>query len=80
MLGHNSTYHSMQVSVDKRYSHGFTINSSYTWAKNLDYSSRNGFGGSRGINNPFNFFSPADPPTLPGQIASSTPSCGTCRR
>jgi len=64
MLGHNSTYHSMQVSVDKRYSHGFTINSNYTWAKNLDYSSRNGFGGSRGVNNPFNFFFSRGPSDL----------------
>jgi hypothetical protein len=64
MHGHNSTYHSMQVSVDKRYSHGFTINTSYTWAKNLDYSSRNGFGGSRGVNNPFNFFFSRGPSDL----------------
>lgn len=56
MPGLNSVYHSMQVSVDKRYSNGFTIQSSYTWSKNLDYVSSNGFGGSRGINNPFNFF------------------------
>src|SRR5262249_7401684 len=56
MHGHNSVYHSLQVSADKRYSHGFTVQGSYTWSKNLDYSSRNGFGGSRGVNNPFNFF------------------------
>ena len=56
MHGLNSSYHALQVSVDKRYSHGFTISTSYTWSKNLDYVSRNGFGGSRGINNPFNFF------------------------
>lgn len=56
MHGHNASYHSMQIAVDKRYSRNFTVNASYTWAKNLDYTSRNGFGGSRGINNPFNFF------------------------
>jgi hypothetical protein len=56
MHGHNSIYHSLQVGLDKRYSRGFTVQGSYTWAKNLDYSSRNGFGGSRGVNNPFNFF------------------------
>ena len=56
MHGLNSSYHALQVSVDKRYSHGFTVSASYTWSKNLDYVSRNGFGGSRGINNPFNFF------------------------
>ena len=56
MHGLNSSYHALQVSADKRYSHGFTVSASYTWSKNLDYVSRNGFGGSRGINNPFNFF------------------------
>jgi hypothetical protein len=56
MHGLNSNYHALQVSVDKRYSKGFTINGAYTWSRNLDYNSRNGFGGSRGINNPFNFF------------------------
>src|SRR5215831_7914152 len=56
MHGLNSSYHALQVSVDKRYSRNFTVNASYTWSKNLDYASSNGFGGSRGINNPFNFF------------------------
>lgn len=56
MHGLNSDYHALQVSVDKRFSKGFTINGAYTWSRNLDYNSRNGFGGSRGINNPFNFF------------------------
>jgi hypothetical protein len=56
MHGLTSTYHGLQISADKRYSHGFTISTSYTWSRNLDYVSRNGFGGSRGINNPFNFF------------------------
>lgn len=56
MHGLNSSYNSLQVSVDKRYAKGFTLSASYTWAKNLDYHSQNGFGGSRGINNPFNFF------------------------
>ena len=56
MHGLNSSYHALQVSVDKRYSRNFTVNASYTWSKNLDYASSNGFGGSRGVNNPFNFF------------------------
>lgn len=56
MHGLNSNYNALQVSFDKRYSKGFTVSSSYTWAKNLDYVSRNGFGGSFGINNPFDFF------------------------
>ena len=56
MHGLNSTYHALQLSLDKRYSQGVTVGATYTWSKNLDYHSRNGFGGSRGINNPFNFF------------------------
>jgi hypothetical protein len=56
MHGLNSSYHGLQLSLDKRYSRGVTVSASYTWSKNLDYHSRNGFGGSRGINNPFNFF------------------------
>ena len=64
MHGHNSVYHALQVTADKRYSHGFTISTSYTWSKNLDYSSRNGFGGSRGVNNPFNFFFSRGPSDL----------------
>jgi hypothetical protein len=56
MHGLNSSYHGLQLAVDKRYSQGVTVSASYTWSKNLDYHSRNGFGGSRGINNPFNFF------------------------
>src|SRR6185436_9253516 len=56
MHGLNSSYHALQASADKRYSRNFTISASYTWSKNLDYASSNGFGGSRGVNNPFNFF------------------------
>jgi hypothetical protein len=56
MHGLNSTYNALQVTLDKRYSKGFTISTAYTWSKNLDYVSRNSFGGSFGINNPFNFF------------------------
>jgi hypothetical protein len=56
MHGLNSSYHSLQVSLDRRYRQGFTVSASYTWSKNLDYVSRAGFGGSSGINNPWNFF------------------------
>ena len=56
MHGLNSTYHALQLSLDKRYSQGLSVSTNYTWSKNLDYVSRNGFSGSRGINNPFNFF------------------------
>jgi hypothetical protein len=53
--GLNSTYHAMQVSLDKRYSSGVTVLTSYTWSKTLDYYSVNGYSGGR-VSNPFNFF------------------------
>src|SRR4029450_13221895 len=52
----NSSYHSLQSTVDKRYSRNCTVSASYTWSKSLDYVSTAGFGGSFGINNPSNFF------------------------
>jgi hypothetical protein len=53
--GLNSTYHALQVSLDKRYSGGVTVAASYTWSKTLDYYSVNGYSGGR-VSNPFNFF------------------------
>src|SRR5215813_10142207 len=54
--GLNATYNSLQVSLDKRYSHGFTILTSYTWSKALDYQSRNQAAQDAPLSNPFNFF------------------------
>ena len=54
--GLNSTYEGLQVSLDKRYSHGFTVLASYTWAKALDYQSRNQAAQDAPLSNPFNFF------------------------
>jgi hypothetical protein len=34
-----STYHSMQLSLNKRFSHGYTILANYTWAKSIDNDS-----------------------------------------
>ena len=53
--GLNSDYHSLQISMDKRYSRGFTILASYTWSKALDYQSINQ-AASDALSNPFNFF------------------------
>ena len=66
MHGLNSSYNALQVTVDKRYSKGFTISGAYTWSKNLDYVSRNEFGGSFGINNPNNFSSHGENPISTG--------------
>lgn len=56
MHGLNSGYNALQVSADKRYSRGFTVSAIYTWSHNLDYVSRQSWGGAFGINNPSNFF------------------------
>jgi len=54
--GLNASYNSLQVSVDKRYSKGFTVLASYTWSKALDYQSRNQAAQDAPFSNPFNFF------------------------
>ena len=54
--GLNASYNALQVSLDKRYSHGFTILTSYTWSKALDYQSRNQAAQDAPLSNPFNFF------------------------
>lgn len=53
--GLNSSYNSLQVSMNKRYSNGLTASAAYTWSKTLDYFSINTYGGYE-IANPFNFF------------------------
>lgn len=40
----NMTYHSMQLSANKRLSNGVTVLASYTWSKNIDNGSGNGQG------------------------------------
>jgi outer membrane receptor protein involved in Fe transport len=47
----NSTYHSMQLTLNKRFSRGLTILGNYTWSKLIDDSSGDGDGPA----NPFNF-------------------------
>jgi hypothetical protein len=47
----NSNYHAMQVSVNKRMTHGLTVLANYTWSKLIDDASGDG----EQPNNPFNF-------------------------
>jgi Carboxypeptidase regulatory-like domain/TonB dependent receptor len=54
--GLDSNYHSLQLSVNKRYSNGFTILASYTWSKALDYQSINQAASDAALSNPYNFF------------------------
>ncbi|MDQ3258903.1 MAG: hypothetical protein M3R15_34410, partial [Acidobacteriota bacterium] len=49
----SSTYHALQVNLDKRLSRGLTLLSSYTWSKSIDDGSENKFTGI-GQSNPFN--------------------------
>src|SRR5205085_8277928 len=34
--GANSIFHAFQFVVDKRFSHGFSLNANYTWSKSID--------------------------------------------
>jgi hypothetical protein len=44
--GLNSVSNALQVSINKRFSHGFSVLSSYTWSKSIDLESVNdGIGG-----------------------------------
>jgi hypothetical protein len=59
--GGNSTYHSLQWNLEKRFAHGFSILANYTWSKNLDdLSAANPFNrtisrGPSGFDVPHNF-------------------------
>lgn len=63
--GFNSNYNALQVSFNKRFGHGLTLLTSYTWSKSLDYASNGGSISEMNneIQNPFNpraFYGPSD--------------------
>ena len=47
----NSTYHAMQLTANKRFTHGVSVQANYTWSKLMDDASTDG----DVPNNPFNF-------------------------
>jgi hypothetical protein len=50
----NSNFNSLQVTLDKRFSRGFTVQANYTWARSIDSGSGAGTLWPS-YNNPFNF-------------------------
>jgi hypothetical protein len=50
----NSSYNGLQLSVDKRYSHGVTLQLAYTYSKSIDERSGFSVDGASGAN-PFNY-------------------------
>ena len=53
--GLNSTSNALQLSVNKRFSRGFSVLGSYTWSKSIDYESINDGIGGFSSSYPFNF-------------------------
>ena len=51
----NQIYNSGLVSLNKRFSRGFSILTSYTWSKNIDYNSTNNNMEDSTITDPFHF-------------------------
>ena len=50
----NSTYHALQITVEKRWSHSFSVLSNYTWGKSIDDTTIMAGLGNPPIYDPFN--------------------------
>jgi hypothetical protein len=51
--GLNSSYNSLAVKLEKRFSRGFTFLSSFTWSHNIDYNNEDLLDGSTGVVTPY---------------------------
>ena len=51
----NSVYNGLQTSANKRFSRGFSVQTSYTWSKALDFRSSNNEATSGSVWNPYNW-------------------------
>ena len=74
----NSVYHAMQLTLNKRFSHGLTLQTNYTWSKLIDDASGDGDAPS----NPFDFHNergPSDFDITTASSARSSMSCPHCR-
>jgi len=65
----NSTYHALQLTANKRMSHGLTVLASYTWSKSLDNAS----GDAATPSNPYNFANDKGPSVqnIPHRLVAS---------
>jgi len=50
----NSNYNSLQANIQKRFSHGYTLQLAYTWSKSIDNGSLDNGEGST-VSNPYNY-------------------------
>jgi hypothetical protein len=50
----NSSYNSMQITVQKRHSKGFSVLGNYTWGRSIDYASFSSVSGNNAGPDPFN--------------------------
>jgi hypothetical protein len=53
--GSNSSYNALQVSLEKRFSKGFSVGANYTWAKSMDWVSSLSDLDTLQVINPFNY-------------------------
>ena len=74
----NSTFHSLQLTGESRFSKGFSVLANYTWSKSIDDGSANKGNGITHAN-PFNNGYEKGPPISIIPRCSRLPACGSFR-